>query len=118
MSYLQNIPLLAGTTYYIIVDGYASECGNFTLETYTAPPAPQDLTVRRMSATSPHVVLSWNASPGADIYYIYRGTTPSPEFLYDSTPDTTYTDHYVLNDPATQYFYAVTAVYWGEDLRN
>jgi hypothetical protein len=31
-SYLANVPLTAGHTYYIVVDGYGTSCGNYYLE--------------------------------------------------------------------------------------
>jgi hypothetical protein len=39
-SHLTNVPLVAGTTYYILVDGYGGACGTYLLEMMECPPPP------------------------------------------------------------------------------
>ncbi|HEU5332291.1 MAG TPA: fibronectin type III domain-containing protein [Actinocrinis sp.] len=56
------------------------------------------------------ITLSWNASPGATGYNIYRGTSAGGEGAAPiaSTAGTTYTDSHLSSTPI--YFYQVTAV--------
>ena len=37
-SLLECVPLQAGHTYYVVVDGYATACGDYTLEAGICPP--------------------------------------------------------------------------------
>ncbi len=41
LSFIENMPVTAGNTYYIVVDGYSTECGDYelTVDEYV-PPAP------------------------------------------------------------------------------
>jgi hypothetical protein len=39
-SHLQNVPLAAGNVYYIVVEGYASNCGDYNLSITECPPPP------------------------------------------------------------------------------
>jgi hypothetical protein len=39
-SHLTGVALTAGNTYYIVVDGYAAACGNYTLNVTQCPPPP------------------------------------------------------------------------------
>ena len=39
-SHLTNVALAAGNTYYIVVDGYESACGSYTLTVEPCPPPP------------------------------------------------------------------------------
>jgi hypothetical protein len=61
-----------------------------------------------------NAVLSWSASPGATGYNVYRGTTPyfTPTICtpYATTTTTTYTDVGAIGNPATNYYYVVTAM--------
>ena len=115
VSRLSDVPLFAGSTYYIVVDAYYENlCGDYTLVTSFAPPdPPQHLTVYREPDLSPHVMLRWNASFGANLYYVYRDTTtfvePTPEHLLGMTTDITYTDSHAVDQSAASYFYVVTA---------
>lgn len=43
LSYLECVPLAAGNTYYIVVDGYSQDCGDFVLHVdECVPPEPCD----------------------------------------------------------------------------
>ncbi len=44
ISALENVPLTAGQTYYIVVDGYGTSAGNYTLEVsqWQPPPPPPE----------------------------------------------------------------------------
>ena len=71
------------------------------------PAPPSALTA---SSQSSSIVLNWTASPTAQYYQVYRGTSPGGE---DDTPigspsGTTYTDSNVIN--GTVYYYTVAAV--------
>lgn len=111
VSRLEAIPLWAGTTYYIVVDAYWTYyCGDYTLVTSLVPPdPPQHLTICRDLDNAPHIVLRWNPSFGANLYYVYRDNNPSPECLLATTTDTIYVDSNAVSDPGPQYFYVVTA---------
>ena len=69
------------------------------------PNAPANLTA---TAGNAQVVLSWDASAGADSYSVYRGTSSGGEVLIQSgILVTTFTDTGLSN--GTTYFYFVTA---------
>ena len=43
-SHLMNVPLYGGNTYYIVIDGYGSDCGDYILQLPTCPwPPPCEL---------------------------------------------------------------------------
>jgi hypothetical protein len=72
------------------------------------PPPPTD--VELLAGSDSSISISWDASPGATSYNVYRGTSPG---LEDSSPianttSTTYTDGNLSAEPI--YFYQVTAL--------
>jgi len=42
VSKLENVPLFAGLTYYIVIDGYGGDCGEYTMEIYSYSPCVVD----------------------------------------------------------------------------
>lgn len=102
----------AGTTYYIVVDGFGTDAGDFniTLEPTipVAPPAPTDLRVTAVTAS--RVDLAWtdnsNNEQGFKIERSFDGQTFS-EIATVAPNTTTYSDTTVA--PATLYFYRVYA---------
>ena len=110
VSHMAHVMLIGGTTYFIIVDGYGHECGNFTLSVSLTPPnPPQHLTIRRDLDPAPHIVLRWNPSFAANTYFVYRDSVPSPTTLLATTSDTVFVDSNAVDNSRTQFFYAVTA---------
>ena len=76
------------------------------------PPIPADLEARPTSQTALPIMLTWDASPGATSYNIYRGTSAGGE---GSTPYATATtnlfvDNNVVAGPPLLYYYTVAAV--------
>jgi fibronectin type 3 domain-containing protein len=76
------------------------------------PPIPADLEARPTSQTALPITLTWDASPGATSYNIYRGTSAGGE---GSTPYATATsnifvDNNVSHGPPLLYYYRVAAV--------
>jgi fibronectin type 3 domain-containing protein len=53
----------------------------------TIPPAPTNLVATATSST--HITLTWTATPGADMYIIYRGSAAGNETFYTSAPNST-----------------------------
>lgn len=109
-----------GTTYFYVVravnNAGSSGDSNEASATPAAaqpPPAPTQLAAAPGDA---QVTLTWNASPGALGYNVYRGLTSGGE---SSTPiisgwkATTYIDSTVSN--GVTYFYVVTAVDGGQE---
>ena len=45
-SQLDHVPLTAGSTYYIVVDGYASSCGTYAIAVTECPPPPPPCAVQ------------------------------------------------------------------------
>ncbi len=104
--------LTAGTTYFIVVDGFGTDAGDFniTLEPTIpiAPPAPGDLRVTAVTASQ--VDLAWtdnaNNEQGFKIERSFDGQTFT-EIASVGSNVTTYSDNTVA--PATLYFYRVLA---------
>ncbi|MBU1638651.1 hypothetical protein KKC97_13390 [bacterium] len=103
----------AAANYYIIIEGYDFDSGEFTLNITGTPcplDAPAGLTIIR---SGNDVILSWNSVAGANSYTVHRDVWP--DFVPDggneihSTPNTTYTDSGILSDPHEKQFYVVTA---------
>jgi hypothetical protein len=102
----------AGTTYFIVVDGFGTDAGDFniTLEPTVpvAPPAPTDLRVTAVMASQ--VDLAWtdnsNNEQGFKIERSFDGQTFT-EIATVAPNVTTYSDTTVA--PATLYFYRVFA---------
>ncbi len=85
--------LTAGTTYYIMVDGFAGAVGGFCIQIADAPAPPPctnlltpvDLAT---NVSAPIATLTWSSVTGADGYTVAFATTTPPTAL-GSTPDTT-----------------------------
>ncbi len=101
-----------GVTYFYVVsaENTAGESPDSTEDDATpnAPPTPP----ANLSASpgSTQVLLTWNVSPLADSYNVYRATTPGGPYsgIAFTWPDTTFLDT-GLSD-GTPYFYVVTGV--------
>jgi autotransporter-associated beta strand protein len=95
-------------TYYVQCGNLAGYTAASTFSVQTLANAPAEVLA---TPASGQVTLSWLASPGAQTYNVYRGTTPGGE---NSTPAATgltstfYTDSSVTN--GTVYYYKVTAL--------
>ncbi len=115
VSSLTGVILNAGNIYYIVVDGYNGNSGEYNIsvtEVETPPDAPQNLTAL---GDNQQVTLSWSPNSEDDLasYNIYRGSASPAQTLLatvtvTSSPDTAYTDNTVTND--STYFYRITAV--------
>ncbi len=85
--------LTAGTTYYIMVDGFAGAVGGFCINLQDAPPPPPCTTLIAPFDTETNVAvpaqLLWNAAPGADGYDVVLDTNNPPTTLLGNTVDTT-----------------------------
>ncbi|MGN0293379.1 MAG: NlpC/P60 family protein [Lachnospiraceae bacterium] len=113
VTYTDNTAVL-GTTYYYTVKAYRrvssktvySDYVKAGIKGYSAPVAPGNL---KAASGSGKITLTWDNSPGADFYRIYRrlGTWDSWTYLA-TTSKTTWsnTDLY----PGTTYYYTVKAV--------
>ena len=66
ISELLGLALTSGTTYYIIVDGYGNECGNYGIDIHEVicppPPAPRECPVNTLYGQRPH----WSVEPGGN----------------------------------------------------
>jgi cellulose 1,4-beta-cellobiosidase len=99
-----------GTTYYYVVSamniaGESANSGQAAATAMAPPPMPSGLAA---SAGNWQVILSWNASPGADSYNLKRSTIPGgPYALLASGVATNYADTALLS--ATSYYYVVSA---------
>jgi fibronectin type 3 domain-containing protein len=112
--------LTSGTLYYYKVMSYASGQGMAESPVYSftslgseggggssVPDAPTGFTYSTPTSTS--IPLSWNASPNADKYNIYREVAGSASwsFVYQVVGATSYTDSGLT--PATTYNYHIDA---------
>jgi hypothetical protein len=104
--------LTAGTTYYIVVDGFGTDAGDFTLllepTIPVAPAAPSDLHVT--AVTSSKVDLAWTDNSNNELGFKVERSLDGQVFTEIATlgPSvTTYSDTTV--SPATLYFYRVFA---------
>ena len=116
-----NDPLINGVTCYYVVtavnmlgeSGYSNEAS----ATPVAPPPPSAPTGLVATAGNGTVVLTWNASPGATMYWVRRGTT-------SGGPYTTITNEYAPTfhennlTNGTTYYYVVSAVNNGGESPN
>ena len=85
--------LVAGTTYYIMIDGFSGAVGGFCINVSNAPIAPSCTvlllpTDLATNVSAPIAPLTWNSVSGADGYDVALGTTNPPPTL-GNTVDTT-----------------------------
>lgn len=102
-------PLVAGTPYYIMIDGFSGAFGEYCISLVNPPAPPACVTVKApadgaTNVNAPATTFSWNASPDALSYSLYLGTTNPPDSL-GVTPDTSA----VLSglDYSTTYYWSV-----------
>jgi hypothetical protein len=76
----------------------------------TVPPVPAD--VEAQPAGSGQITVSWDPSPGATSYEVFRSTTAGAEGTtpHATTSSTSYLDTGLVDGPPTIYFYTVAAV--------
>ncbi|MBL7733437.1 MAG: hypothetical protein JNM88_19875, partial [Chitinophagaceae bacterium] len=81
---LTSPALTGGTTYYIMIDGFAGDAGDFCIS-LIPPPAPPACTSNLLPANgatgvviSPAPTISWNPAANATSYDVYFGTTDPP----------------------------------------
>lgn len=103
----------AGTTYYIVVDGFGTDAGDFNIRLEptipVAPPAPTDLRVT--AVTSSRVDLAWTDNSNNELGFKVERSFDGQTFNEIATVDpnvTTFSDTTVV--PGTLYFYRVFAV--------
>lgn len=112
--------LAANTTYYYKVATVNTSYGESSQSSYTsattyssssgsgAPNAPTGVTAQTWSSNS--IYISWYWVSGADVYYVYRGSSPSDSFSYiGMTYDGAYTDTDTGLSSNTTYYYKVIA---------
>ncbi|MBI3651915.1 MAG: choice-of-anchor D domain-containing protein [Acidobacteria bacterium] len=104
--------LTAGTTYFIVVDGFGTDAGDFTITLEPtipiAPPAPTDLRVT--AVTSSRVDLAWTDNSINEQGFKVERSLDGQTFTEIATVAanvTTYSDTTVA--PSTLYFYRVFA---------
>ncbi len=81
---LLTVSLTGGTTYYIMIDGFSGDAGDFCIN-LLPPPAPPACVTNLTPANgatnvaiTPNTPITWNASPGATSYNVFFGTTNPP----------------------------------------
>jgi hypothetical protein len=108
---VQDLTGLSGTGRYVRMYGTARGTSYgyslWEFEVYGTVPVPTGLTA---TAGNTQVSLSWNASPGATSYNVYRATTTGGPYTLISTAgtvtETGYVDSTVAN--GTTYYYVLT----------
>lgn len=108
--------LTAGVTYYLMVDGFGGDAGDFCISLLAPPPPPPCTTnitpvdgATGVTSVAGNVPISWNAAAGATSYDVYFGTTNPPTTLIGNTTGTS------ANITATLYN---TTYYWYVAPRN
>lgn len=104
--------LNAGTTYFIVVDGFQGDAGDFTITVRPTvprtPAAPTDLTAHAVSAT--RIDLSWTDNSGDEQGFRIERSLNGSDFVEIATVDpnvNTFSDTGL--SPSTTYFYRVLA---------
>lgn len=86
--------LTAGTTYYIMIDGFAGDVGEACFNLLPPPPPPSCVTNIAPAdnatniALTPNPTLSWNSAPDANSYSLFFGTVNPPTVNIGSTSAT------------------------------
>jgi hypothetical protein len=90
--------LTAGTTYYILIDGFGGDNGEYCINLIAPPPPPACTTnltpanaATGVTSVLTGVVLTWNAAPTATSYDIFFGTTNPPTTNIGNVTGTTAT---------------------------
>ena len=107
--------LSLSTTYYYEISatspsgqsGFSNTASAATLSLIHTPSTPINLATSGASTTS--ISLSWNASPGATSYTIYRSTNPSGPFTTSIGTSTSPSFNNTGLQSATSYYYEVSA---------
>ena len=111
-TYYNDYEASEGTTYYYQVTAINS-AGESNKSSYASAKIEQQVskpstpTGLRASASSSCIELSWNSVSGADIYYIYRGTSSYNCKYLTKTSSTYYEDRSISEG---HYYYQVSAV--------
>lgn len=105
--------LTAGVTYYIMIDGFSGDAGDFCISLLAPPPPPPCTTniapadgATGVTSVAGGVPFSWNAAAGATSYDVYFGTTNPPTTLIGNTTGTTATINGTFYN-TTYYWYVV-----------
>jgi DNA/RNA endonuclease G (NUC1)/fibronectin type 3 domain-containing protein len=106
-----DVTAVNGTTYYYIVTangpgGESAPSNEASATPLAAPPPPTGLNA---TPGDSHVLLGWNAAPGATSYTVKRGTAPGGPYgtTFPGLVTTSYDDVTAVN--GTTYYYVVTA---------
>jgi GEVED domain len=93
---LTSVSLTAGVTYYIMIDGFAGDVGEFCIRLAAPPPPPLCTTnltpangATGVTSVTGGIPLTWNAAPGATSYDVFFGTTNPPTANIGNTTGTT-----------------------------
>lgn len=104
--------LTGGTTYYIMIDGFSGDVGEYCIK-LIPPPAPPACTTNLLPANgatgvviSPAPAISWNAAATASSYDVYFGTVNPPVTNIGNTAATT-VNITGLSYNTTYYWYVV-----------
>lgn len=88
--------LTAGTTYYILIDGFSGASGAYCIQLLPPPPPPpcvSNVTPANTATgvTAPNTSITWNSTPTATSYDVFFGTTNPPTTNIGTVPapDTT-----------------------------
>ncbi len=104
--------MTAGTDYFIRIDGYGGDFGDYCISIQPAAPAPSCVTnilpANGATGVQGPVTLSWNAAAGADSYGVILGTSNPPAAAGDTITVVNGTSVSVSGlSPNTQYFWYI-----------